>query len=110
MEITTLREYIINEGHLQTILEELGCGNIVDHGSYFMCSNPDGDNPNAIQAFKDLGVIDYTRTLGSKTAFDVFDLVMFFEHFSHIAQIAVVMDINTLYCSVGEFYPNTSSC
>lgn len=81
MDIQKLKEHIIENNLIDTVLEELGCHHIRDKGNYISSANPDGDNPNAIVVYKDnLSVIDFTRDIkGQKDSSDIFDLVSFFE-------------------------------
>ena len=82
MNAQDLKEYILNNDEIETILDALGCGHIKDKGDYISASNPDGDNPQAIILYKNenLTCLDYTRQLTKsiKTT-DIFDLVAFFE-------------------------------
>ena len=79
MDVQRLKEYIINNDCILTILENLKCHNIKDKGEYYQCANPDGDNPNAITVYKDnLHTIDYTRNIEQNNISDIFNLVMFF--------------------------------
>ena len=45
MEIQELKQYIIDNDKIETILSSLGCHHIVDKGSYFTAGHPQGDNP-----------------------------------------------------------------
>ena len=80
MKSSDLKEYIIEQNCIDAILEDLGCGNIVSHGNYITCSNPDGNNKNAITVYNDsLTVVNYTRCIAkNKRATDIFDLVSFY--------------------------------
>ena len=80
MKSSDLKEYIIEQNCIDTILEDLGCGNIVFHGGYYTCSNPDGNNKSAVTIYVDnLIVVNYTRCIAkNKRATDLFDLVAFY--------------------------------
>ena len=81
MKSSDLKEYIIEQNCIDTILEDLGCGNIVFHGGYYTCSNPDGNNKSAVTIYvnENLTVINYTRCIAkNKRATDLFDLVSFY--------------------------------
>lgn len=81
MKSSDLKEYIIEQNCIDTILEDLGCGNIVLHGGYYTCSNPDGNNKNAVTVYVDsLTVVNYTRNIAkNKQATDLFDLIAFYK-------------------------------
>lgn len=84
MKSSDLKEYIIEQNCIDTILKDLGCGNIVFHGGYYTCSNPDGNNKNAVTIYIDsLMVVNYTRCIAkNKRATDLFDLVAFYKECS----------------------------
>lgn len=79
MDIKLLKEYIIENNRIEQILEELHCGYIKYHSSgYFTCSNPDGDNQNAIVVYNDTLVCEnYTRQISNKLKNDLIDLVCY---------------------------------
>ena len=79
MDIILLKEYIIENNRIEQILEGLHCGYIKYHSSvYFTCSNPDGDNQNAIVVYNDTLVCEnYTRQISNKLKNDLIDLVCF---------------------------------
>ena len=82
MKSSDLKEYIIEQNCIDTILEDLGCGNIVLHGGYYTCSNPDGNNKSAVTVYlnESLTTINYTRCIAkNKRATDLFDLVAFYK-------------------------------
>lgn len=83
MNAQDLKEYILDNDAIETILDALGCGHIKDRGDYISASNPDGgDNVQAIIAYRNenLTCLDYTRQITKtiKTT-DIFDLVSFFK-------------------------------
>lgn len=82
MKSSDLKEYIVEQNCIDTILEDLGCDNIVFHGGYYTCSNPDGNNRNAVTIYvnENLTVVNYTRCIAkNKRATDLFDLVAFYK-------------------------------
>ena len=81
MDIQALREHIVLNELVPTILESLGCHSIKSHGSYFSCANPDGDNVNSCNVFlPSLAVVNYTRDLDSVSEHhDIFTLVQFYK-------------------------------
>lgn len=84
MDVSQLKEYILNNDKLETILSELGCGDIKNHDTYYSASNPDGgDNKNAICVYlnDNLVTIDYTRDIPQLNGCsDIFSLIEFFQN------------------------------
>lgn len=93
MEAQALKDYILENGFIETILQELGCHHIRRHSGYYTCGNPDGDNQNAIVVYENnyLKTIDYTRNI-AKEGFstDIFSLVQFFKDCSFFAAMKTV--------------------
>lgn len=82
MKSSDLKEYIIENECVDTILDDLGCGHIVKHDGYYTCSNPDGNNKSAVVVYvnENLTVINYTRNIiKNKNSSDLFDLVAFYK-------------------------------
>lgn len=82
MRVDELKEYIVDNNYIETILEDLGCGNIREHDGYFTASNPDGNNPQALTVYNNesLITVNYTRNITkNKRAADIFDLVSFYK-------------------------------
>lgn len=82
MRSSDLKEYILENSHIDTILEDLGCGHIVKHSGYYTCSNPDGNNRSAVTVYENenLTVLNYTRNIAKdKRSADIFDLVAFYK-------------------------------
>lgn len=85
MKSSDLKEHILDTQCLDTILEDLGCGYIIRHDGYYSCSNPDGDNKNAVVIYlnENLTTINYTRDIAkTKRTTDLFDLVAFYKDYS----------------------------
>ena len=81
MKSSDLKEYILEQGCIDTILEDLGCGNVVCRGEYYSCSNPDGNNTGAVTVYlnENLTVVNYTRCIAkNKRSTDLFDLIAFY--------------------------------
>ena len=89
-----LREHIIRNDLVPTILESLGCHSIKFHGTYYSCTNIDGDNKNAVNVMlPSLTVINYTRDLDSvSTHHDIFTLVQFYNHCNFFEAIKYICD------------------
>ena len=82
MKSSDLKEYIIDNNCIDTILEDLGCGYIVKHSGYYTCSNPNGNNKSAVTIYinENLTVLNYTRNITKdKRSADIFDLVSFYK-------------------------------
>jgi len=82
MRSNDLKEYIIDNECIDIILEDLGCKHIIKYGEYYSCSNPDGNNKNAVTVYinENLTVVNYTRSIAkNKRATDLFDLVSFYK-------------------------------
>ena len=82
MGSSDLKEYIVEQEQVDTILEDLGCGHITKHDGYYTCSNPDGNNTQAVVVYlnKNLVTINYTRNITkNKRSTDIFDLVAFYK-------------------------------
>lgn len=80
MDIHELKNYIVDNDYVFTILESLGCHNIRKYNDRYVCCNVDGDNINAVNVFlPSLVVVNYTRDLDSiSTYHDIFTLVQFY--------------------------------
>lgn len=65
--VVELKQRINENNKIENVLVSLGCHNIKYHqsGSYWTCSNPDGDNVSAITVYcgENLTTIDYTRDI-----------------------------------------------
>ena len=82
MRVDELKEYIVDNNYIETILEDLGCGNIREHDGYFTASNPDGNNTQALTVYNNesLITVNYTRNITkNKRVADIFDLVSFYK-------------------------------
>lgn len=79
MDVGLLKEYIIENNCLEGLLHELQCGHIKYHSSgYYTCSNPDGDNKQAIVVYPDtLSCTNYTRQITKNKQADIIDLVCY---------------------------------
>ena len=94
-----MKEYILDNNYIPTILENLGCHHIRNNGSYYTCGNPDGDNPNSITVYpnSNISVIDYTRDLSNKKSNDIIDLAEYFlqeSFFKTLKQICEWIDLD----------------
>lgn len=82
VDIGELKQYILDENQIETVLEGLGCGDIKHKNGYFQCSNPDGgDNKTAICVYENTGLttVDYTRDIcNGRNSADLITLVQYF--------------------------------
>ena len=93
IEIQDLKNYILENDQIETILEELGCHHITRRNGCYTCGNPDGDNKSAITVYENefLLAIDYTRELPKcGNSSDLFSLVQFFKKESFFQSIKQV--------------------
>lgn len=83
MRVDEIKEYLLNNDLVESVLSALGCGYVKNHGNYISASNPSGDNKQAIVIYlnENLTCVNYTRTIAKdKRSTDIFDLVMFCEN------------------------------
>lgn len=96
MKSSDLKEYILEQNCIDTILDSLGCGHITFCGEYYKCSNPDGDNKGAVTVYlnENLTVVNYTRSIAkNKSATDMFDLVAFYKDCSFPEALKYVHEV-----------------
>lgn len=96
MRVDELKEYIIDNNYIETILEDLGCKSIRKHDGYFTAGNPDGDNTQAITVYdnESLITVNYTRNIAAgKRTTDIFDLVSFYKDYSFPEALKYVHDL-----------------
>ena len=113
MDIEILKEHILENNFIPTILEELGCHHIRKKDGYFQCANPDGDNVTAVCVYENtnLTTINYTRDIsnGKNIHTDLISLVEFYknETFPYaIKWICDVLDID-YYSNLDEDLPKS---
>ena len=113
MDIEILKEHILENNFIPTILEELGCHHIRKKDGYFQCANPDGDNVTAICVYENtnLTTINYTRDIsnGKNIHTDLISLVEFYknETFPYAVKwICDVLDID-YYSNLDEDLPKS---
>lgn len=113
MDIEILKEHILENNFIPTILEELGCHHIRKKDEYFQCANPDGDNVTAVCVYENtnLTTINYTRDIsnGKNIHTDLISLVEFYknETFPYAVKwICDVLDID-YYSNLDEDLPKS---
>ena len=113
MDIEILKEHILENNFIPTILEELGCHHIRKKDGYFQCANPDGDNVTAVCVYENtnLTTINYTRDIsnGKNIHTDLISLVEFYknETFPYAVKwICDVLDID-YYSNLDENLPKS---
>ena len=113
MDIEILKEHILENNFIPTILEELGCHHIRKKDGYFQCANPDGDNVTAVCVYENtnLTTINYTRDIsnGKNIHTDLISLVEFYKQLSFpyaVKWICDVLDID-YYSNLDEDLPKS---
>lgn len=113
MDIEILKEHILENNFIPTILEELGCHHIRQKDGYFQCANPDGDNTTAVCVYENtnLTTINYTRDIsnGKNIHTDLISLVEFYKNESFpyaVKWICDVLDID-YYSNLDEDLPKS---
>ena len=113
MDIEILKEHILENNFIPTILEELGCHHIRKKDGYFQCANPDGDNTTAVCVYENtnLTTINYTRDIsnGKNIHTDLISLVEFYknETFPYAVKwICDVLDVD-YYSNLDEDLPKS---
>lgn len=96
MDIRELKEEILNREVISDILSEIGCHHIQDHGEYFSCGNPTGDNIKSIVVYKNqyISCTNYTRqiTKNGRSA-DIFDLISYTQDCSFAESMKFVCNL-----------------
>jgi DNA primase len=101
MDVKYLKEFIYENGRVEHILEDIGCGNIKyhSHGNpdpYWTASNPDGNNTSAINIYNkpSLQCINYTRDINGKNNHaDIISLVCFLKDLPFSKGLKYVCDL-----------------
>lgn len=97
MDIDILKEHILENNLISTVLEELGCHHITQKNGYIQCANPDGNNTTAVCVYENtyLTTINYTRdiTNGKVFATDLISLVEFYKQVSFPFAVKWICDI-----------------
>lgn len=80
MNFKGLKKHIYEKNLADVVLKELGCKHIQFHQKYYTCTNPDGDNPTAIQVFNEpqMNCNNYTRNINGGRQVDIIALCNFF--------------------------------
>ena len=80
MDAQRLKEHILYNNLVPTVLEELGCHHVRVRSDMVQAANPDGDNATAVCVYlnENLTTLNYTRKIlpnGQARTTDIFDLV-----------------------------------
>ena len=94
MDIMAFKDYLFENEKVVTVLSSLGCHHIRQHGNRIVCTNPDGDNQQAVNVFlPSLSVVNYTRDLDSVSKYhDIFTLVQFYKEYDFFDALKYVCD------------------
>ena len=81
MDVERLKEYILENNLIETILLKLGCHHIKHKTDYYQCANPDGDNKSAVcvRENTNLTTVNYTRDISGGKIADLITLVEFYK-------------------------------
>lgn len=100
MDISYLKQYIVDNNKINAVLEHIGCHSIRYHNgaddNYYTCANKDGDNPTAIVVYcnSSLKCMNYTRELNNKKSdHDLIDLVMFNEDINFFHAVKLLCEV-----------------
>ena len=113
MDIEILKEHILENNFIPTILEELGCHHIRQKDGYIQCANPDGNNITAVCVYENtnLTTINYTRDIanGKNFSTDLISLVEFYKHLSFPHAVKWICDILDIdyYSNLDEDLPQS---
>lgn len=113
MDIEILKEHILENNFIPTILEELGCHHIRKKDGYFQCANPDGDNVTAVCVYENtnLTTINYTRDIsnGKNIHTDLISLVEFYKNETFPYAVKWICDILDIdyYSNLDEDLPKS---
>ena len=113
MDIEILKEYILENNFIPTILEELGCHHIRKKDGYFQCANPDGDNLTAVCVYENtsLTTINYTRGIsnGKNIHTDLISLVEFYKNETFPYAVKWICDVLNIdyYSNLDEDLPKS---
>lgn len=87
LDIHELKQYILDNNLIETILLEIGCHSIKHKDGFYQCANPDGDNTTAICVYESdtLNVVNYTRKMiDTDRSTDIIDLVCFAQNLTFV--------------------------
>ena len=113
MDIEILKEHILENNFIPTILEELGCHHIRKKDGYFQCANPDGDNVTAVCVYENtnLTTINYTRDISNAKNIhtDLISLVEFYKNETFPYAVKWICDILDIdyYSNLDEDLPKS---
>ena len=97
MDTISLKKYIFENDKIKSILNDIGCHNIVYHSNkdYYSCSNYNGDNPTAVNVKNNayLDVVNYTRTKEFGENSDIITLVQYNKNISFINAVKYLHEI-----------------
>ena len=96
MEVRQLKEYILENNFIETILQNIGCHSISHKNGMYQCANKDGDNKSAICVYENeaLITVNYTRKMiKGKRQTDLIDLVCYNENLSFSNGLKFIADL-----------------
>lgn len=99
MNAQAIKEFILNNDLIETILVAIDCHHIKCKGNYYTCGNKNGDNTAAITVYKNdnLTVVNYTRNMvNGNRGTDIFDLVAYNLECSFFKALQFICDLFSL--------------
>lgn len=94
MDTRELKEYIIDNNRVEDILNSLNMHNIVQHGNYWSCSWPDGDNPSGLIVYDNLNTLANTRNIADAYGNqDIITVVQFVEKLNFFEAMKFICDV-----------------
>lgn len=96
LDIQELKQYILDNNLIETILLEIGCHDIKHKNGFFQCANADGDNTTAICVYEqeNLSTVNYTRQMiNTNRATDLIDLVCYTMDLSFVKGLEFICDV-----------------
>lgn len=111
MDAQSIKEFIYTNDLIETVLLAINCHHVRNHGDYYTCGNPDGDNTSSITVYRNdnINVVNYTRDItNGKRGADIFDLICYCENCSFIKSLQFVCDLFSIdYYSEPEGKPES---
>lgn len=80
MDAKELKEYIIKQGLLESLLSKIGCHSIVPYSKELRCALPNDDDNSKVSVFADENISVRIFTKGETVYGSIYDLIMFVDN------------------------------